>query len=138
MATTNHERVGRALTLLSAGLGPFAEREFEAAYGKDWLDEVKRKDTSAAGPLQNASPTDVQFLLKAIWNEWNTVFRKVLGQSERTLVSELRDIRNRWAHQDPFSSDDAYRALDSTHRLLMAVSAGKEAEEVDKAKQELL
>jgi len=138
MATTNHERVGRALTLLSSGLAPFAEREFMAAYGPDWLEEVERKDTSASSAPQPASPTDVQFLLKVVWNEWNAVFRKVLGQSERTLVSELRDIRNRWAHQDPFSSDDAYRALDSTHRLLTAISAASEAEAVETAKQELL
>ena len=29
---TNHERVGKALELLKAGLGPFAEREFTNAY----------------------------------------------------------------------------------------------------------
>ena len=45
-----------------------------------------------------------------MWNQWNIVFRKTLGQAERTFVSELRDVRNRWAHQNPFSTDDAYRA----------------------------
>ena len=42
-----------------------------------------------------------------MWNQWNLVFKKTLGQEERTLVSELRDARNRWAHQNPFSADDA-------------------------------
>jgi predicted AAA+ superfamily ATPase len=51
-------------------------------------------------------------------------------------VSELRDWRNKWAHQAAISSDDADRALDSIHRLLTAVSA-PEAEEVHKMKQEL-
>ena len=37
-----------------------------------------------------------------------TGLRKVLGQSERSLVSELLDARNRWAHQEAFSTDDAY------------------------------
>jgi predicted AAA+ superfamily ATPase len=138
MAVTNHERVGRALTLLSTGLAPFVEREFKAAYGDAWLGEVARNDRGAGGLPQKVSITDVQFLLTAVWNEWNMVFRRVLGQGERTLVSELRDIRNRWAHQEAFSSDDAYRALDSTHRLLSAVSAAREAEAVDRAKQELL
>src|SRR5690349_13460338 len=138
MATTNHDRVGRALTLLSSGLAPFVGRELQAVYGPSWLDEVQRNDRSAGALPQKVSATDVQFLLKVVWSEWNTVFRKVLGQGERTLVSELRDIRNRWAHQEPFSTDDAYRALDSTHRLLMAISAAKEAEAVEKAKQELL
>src|SRR5262249_48673936 len=62
--------------------------------------------------------------------------KKTLGQSERTLVSELRDVRNRWAHQNPFSTDDAYRALDSAGRLLTAVSAP--VDEIEKVKMELL
>jgi hypothetical protein len=28
MAVTNHERVGKALEVLKAGLGPFVDREF--------------------------------------------------------------------------------------------------------------
>jgi hypothetical protein len=31
MAITNHERVGKSLTLLKDGLGPFVERELKAA-----------------------------------------------------------------------------------------------------------
>jgi hypothetical protein len=31
MAITNHERVGKALEQLKAGLGPFVEREIKAA-----------------------------------------------------------------------------------------------------------
>src|SRR5690606_23051262 len=48
-----------------------------------------------------------------------------------------RDVRNRWAHQKPFGSDDTYRALDSASRLLTAVSAS-EADEIEKMKMELL
>jgi len=33
MAITNHERVGKALELLKAGLAPFVEREFKARFG---------------------------------------------------------------------------------------------------------
>src|SRR5258708_28091074 len=81
---------------------------------------------------------DTQALLLVMWDQWNVVFRNVLGQAERTLVSELRDVRNKWAHQEPFSSDDAYRALDSVQRLLSAVSAADQATEVGRQKQELL
>src|SRR5260370_33388421 len=80
---------------------------------------------------------DAHALLMTLWNQWNDVFRKTLGQAERTLVSELREVRNRWAHQRPFSTDDAYRALDSIARLLTSVSA-PEASEVEKIKLELL
>ncbi|MDZ7317502.1 MAG: hypothetical protein ONB24_15430, partial [candidate division KSB1 bacterium] len=33
MATTNHERVGKMLELLTAGLAPFVERELSAGSG---------------------------------------------------------------------------------------------------------
>ncbi|MGQ9725322.1 MAG: DUF499 domain-containing protein, partial [Tepidimonas sp.] len=52
------------------------------------------------------------------------------------LVQELRDWRNKWAHQEPFSSRDAERAMDSMERLLTAVSA-KEADEVERMMLEL-
>lgn len=134
MAVTNHERVGQALKLLAQGLAPFVERECRAKHGDGWVTMVARTDD----PSRKMSPTDVQFLLKAIWDEWRAGFDRVLGQSERTLVSELRDTRNRWAHQEVFSSDDVYRALDSAHRLLAAVSAPEEASMADKLKQDLL
>ena len=54
---------------------------------------------------------------------------------KRTLVSELRGVRNHWAHQRVFSGDDAYRALDSAARLLTAVSA-PQAGAVEKMKME--
>ena len=137
MATTNHERVGRALSLLSEGLAPFVARECQAKYGDLWLEAVARNDPGSTGPGRKTSPTDAQFLLKVIWDEWQPVFRNVLGQTERTYVSELRDIRNRWAHQDAFSTDDAERALDTMRRLLLAVSAPEAALDMDKARQEL-
>lgn len=137
MAMTNHERVGKALDLLKVGLGPFVQREMENAFGEqaqqatanilgdDWLTSGKSIEEMDAGAL-----------LKLMWDTWNDVFRQVLGFSERTLVSELRDVRNKWAHQETFSSDDADRALDSVERLLTAISA-LQAEEVRKIKMEL-
>ena len=58
-----------------------------------------------------------------MWELWNDCFQKILGPSDRSLVSELRDVRNKWAHQKAFSTDDAYRAIDSISRLLTAVAA---------------
>src|SRR5206468_6643766 len=78
----------------------------------------------------------VAALLKLVWEAWNDVFGKTLGRAERSLVQELRDCRNKWAHQEPFASDDADRALDSMARLLTAVSA-PQADEVGKMKMEL-
>ena len=72
-----------------------------------------------------------------MWGTWNDVFHEILGRAERSLVSELRDYRNKWAHQESFSSDDAYRVLDSVGRLLVAVSA-PQSEDLERMKMELL
>src|SRR3989441_7751562 len=138
MAITNHERVGKALELLKQGLGPFVEREFKSLYKEQALVEAQRFMTSERLDAKRAlAAWDAAVLLRLMWEAWNDVFRRTLGQAERTLVSELRDVRNRWAHQEPFSTDDAYRALDSAGRLLTAVSA-PEAGELEKMKMELL
>ncbi len=138
MATTNRERVGKALELLRTGLALFATREFASAYRESAAAEAAR---FLAGDRLNAGKPiaqwDVAALLKVMWEAWNEVFRQALGPAERSLLSELRDWRNRWAHQETFSSDDAYRALDSAARLLSAVSA-REAEEIERMKMELL
>src|SRR5262245_33838772 len=138
MAITNHERVGKALELLKAGLGPFAEREFMNAYQTNAQSQavlfLGEDRLLAEKPV---TQWDASALLKIMWDAWNEVFRKTLGQSERTLVSELRDQRNKWAHQQTFSSDDAYPVLDSAGRLFVAVSASQ-ADEIEKMKMELL
>jgi predicted AAA+ superfamily ATPase len=138
MAINNHERVGKAMDLLKEGLGPFLEREFKNLYREKATSEALRflnDDRNLVGKA--FGDWDVAPLLKLMWEAWNDVFRRTLGQSERTLVSELRDLRNKWAHQQSFSGDDAYRALDSAGRLLSAVSA-PQADKIDKMKMELL
>ncbi|MEJ5198860.1 MAG: Swt1 family HEPN domain-containing protein, partial [Anaerolineae bacterium] len=89
------------------------------------------------GELPEGESLDAHALLVIMWDHWNEAFKGTLGFAERSLVSELRETRNRWAHQGTFSTDDAYRALDSIARLLTAVSA-PEAAEVERQKQELL
>ena len=139
MAISNYERVGKALDLLRAGLRPYFEREMRAAHGEKWLDEAA--NTFAGGRLprdaKGAVNWDTHALLSVMAGQWNSVFSKKLGKAERNLVEELRATRNDWAHQKPFSTDDAYRALDSIHRLLSAISA-EQAAEVERSKQELL
>lgn len=138
MALSNQERVGKALELVRAGLAPFVDREFTNLYKTKALEEANQY---VRDPRQKTDQPfaewDAAALLKLMWDAWNVVFRQVLGQAERTLVSEMRDVRNRWAHQKAFSSDDTYRALDSATRLLTAVSA-PQASDIEKMKMELL
>jgi hypothetical protein len=130
MAVTNHERIGRALALLTKGLAPFVARECRAKHGEHWVGRVARH--------QYADPNDAQFLLTVLTDQWREIFGKVLGRAERNYVSELIEMRNRWAHQGSFSTDDTYRAMDTIHRMLTSVASADEALEADRMRQELL
>lgn len=141
MAQTNHDRVGKTLEYLREGLKPFVERELKNQHAQRWFEELR----SSAPPQQlslmgteQAPNWDIHVILACMWEQWNTVFQKTLGRGERSNVSELRDVRNKWAHQNPFSSDDTYRALDTASRLLLAVSASDQVTEVEKMKAEVL
>ena len=141
MSKTNHARVGEALDTLNKGLRPFVERELRAAFKDTWeqtVSAILRKDGGAVKSATGGEINwDTQNLLLIMWETWSGVFRNTLGHTERAIVSELREVRNRWAHQTAFSSDDAYRALDSIGRLLTAVSA-PEAKELEEQKMALL
>jgi hypothetical protein len=141
MAISNHDRVTKVMDLLKVGLQPYVEREMKAQHHELWLQEARASvaDTQVHLFTGSAEPEwDAASLLAIMWNQWEKVFRKTLGRAERSLISELREIRNKWAHQQAFSSDDAYRALDSAGRLLGQVSATPQVDEIEKMKTELL
>ncbi len=126
----NHNLVGEALKLLAAGLGPYVTNKMQdtVANGGYTL-----SDADAVSEIAG----DVAVTLRVMVVAWNDVFRDSLGQTERSLVSEIREIRNRWAHLESFNDDDLDRALDSVGRLLAAVGATSEAERVNRAKHRL-
>lgn len=41
MAIANHERIGKVLELLNAGLKPFFERELQSAYSDGWEETMR-------------------------------------------------------------------------------------------------
>lgn len=134
MALSNYDRVGRAMDQLKTGLMRFVEREMKSAYGETWQEMV----TDIPPRDGWVDYWDVQKLLLVMWDQWAKVFSQILGHTERSLVSELRETRNQWAHQKPFSTNDTLRALDSTARLLNAISASAEHAEVEKMRMDLL
>ncbi len=124
MALTNHQRVGKALEHLREGLAGFIAREFRNKYqDQDQAEAQRRLGTDKLRGNKPIVQWDAAALLRLMWESWNDVFGQTLGHAERALVSELRTFRDRWAHQENFSSDDADRALDSIERLLAAVAA---------------
>jgi hypothetical protein len=135
---SEHQRIGLALDTLTRGLFPFFERELKAAYGSNWEETAR---SSLRGQIQGAPQIncwDAHAILSVMWEHWNNVFRFRLGMAERSLVIELREYRNRWAHQSTFTEDDSYRVLDSVQRLLRTCGAEHEAEEIEDRKFDVL
>ena len=91
MALTNHDRVGKALDQLAAGLQPFIERELKAVLGERWQDAAKEGTADCRGPAKPINWADPQTLLGVMWNQWNAVFGRTPGAAERSLVSELHE-----------------------------------------------
>ncbi len=147
MALSNRERVGRVLEALTAGLAPFAVREYRMVYKGDYAREIDAALTTAAFELPRdafkdvnslLSRLDAQNTLNLLWRRWNELFQDKLGHTGRSYVSEMMQARNDWAHQKPFSNDEAYRVADTASRLLKMVSAGEQAALVEQIGHELL
>lgn len=148
MAVSNRDRVERVMDALKQGLGPFVIREYKMTYkGQKYIDEIDRALTSGAYQLPEEAlhgeatlleHIDVQGWLNLMQRRWNEVFQAKLGKSERGYVGELSDYRNDWAHQKPFTNEEAYRVADTASRLLKSISAANEAKIVDETAQELL
>ena len=84
MATTNHERVGKAMDLLRAGLAPFVEREFANLHKAQTAEAARRYagDDRTIGK-KALKDWDVAALLKLMWEAWNDVFGRTRDPVER-------------------------------------------------------
>ena len=147
MAKTNRVRVEEIMDALKDGLGPYVLARYKARYRGKYLQEMEVALYDASGRSQRLSDEaaalqrlDAQAWLNLInhRNNWHEVFSGKLRQTERNYVFELRDARNRWAHQKSFDSDAAYRVADTATRLLKAIGAEKQARLIDVHAQELL
>ncbi len=138
MAMNNRERVGKAFDLLSEGLLDVVDEVMTRTYSSStWTEKWAAEDAQRKGGAPRAyTKHDVQVQLRAI-TEQGYRFKDVLSRAQQGFASELRETRNRWAHSEPFSSDDATRALDTIERLLHAVGAVDSAEDVRKLRIDL-
>jgi hypothetical protein len=113
--------VEQVMDVLRAGLTPFVERYLKARYGAAWQ-SYARWD-----PRDGDFHWDVPVLIGTILTQWEPVFSAVMGPADRSLLHEVRDWRNRWAHQREIPATDVYRACDSAERLLLSVAAPEAA-----------
>jgi uncharacterized protein len=146
MAENNSERIHRGLEILRKALAPYIKRQLKAVYKEGWWKNgaephlrgtvgMDAKGSKPASEDKRFESLDIQALLTILNNVWSEAFQADLGQAGRSYVNELRDVRNKWAHQNPFTLDDTYRAFDTMTRLLEMVAAPERAETGELARQ---
>ena len=129
MSKSNRTYIFEALDQFKDGMIPFVRTRLESSLSGHWPSQVKSK-VEVLRVSNGIIEWDVAGLLKTMMSFWGEAFRTVLGPVERSYVSEILEVRNRFAHDQSFSYDDTERALDTIKRLLESVSAGDTAEKV--------
>ncbi|GAA4286600.1 DUF499 domain-containing protein [Georgenia daeguensis] len=142
MALSNRDRIDRMFRVMAPALDDFISSvigQDDQALGANWFKLVQGKDLRNGAPADKAyDPLDPQVQFRML-TEGNVTggykpgwypFNRALGKAGDAYASELREVRNSWAHNGTFSDEDAYRALDTGERLLKLVGAAKEAGEV--------
>lgn len=117
MALSNRQRVQGAQDALLDELVVYVEKALKRAYGDDWVNRVTARFSGT--PIDGAGKPvwDMQLTVKAIAEFWHEAFADKLKPDDRNNVFELRSWRNKLAHDEPFTYDDTYRALDTMYRV---------------------
>lgn len=137
----------QAFDVLRQGLAPYISRRMKASrYGSQWWrdgvepnlsNSADRKHLSALNSdKERLSALDTYNLLHVIRRTWN-VFQDDLGQDGCAYIDEVYDARNRWAHQEPITIQEATRYLDTIARLLEKIKA-KGQDDIRKLADDLL
>jgi len=145
MAKSNKDRIGEALDLFVFAYRPFVVETLANKY-KVNVDEAAAKaqeflsQGARAGSFIPSSPDewDVGSIFSIVQTDWQYNFRYQLDSADRSMLHEVKDVRNGWAHQKSFNINDTQRALDTVHRLLLSIGAQKEAQTVDELAQETM
>tara|TARA_Y100001968_G_scaffold331812_1_gene387780 strand:+ start:5657 stop:8923 length:3267 start_codon:yes stop_codon:yes gene_type:complete len=128
MALSNRDRIGKALDHLRDGLLPYISNQLYDNLSPNWQEQL---------PPNTSNLKDVSVLLGLFMTYWTGIFKRLLSQSDRAYISELKEARNKWAHSESMSSDDVDRYLDTAIRLCRNINASEQAEAIRRIREEL-
>lgn len=136
MAMSNRDRVNKMFEIAAPIFDAFLQETLAVNLpdGAAWTILVAARDEQRGIKGKEYLQTDPQVQLRMLTENiphqlkpgWYP-FDGLLSQVHKSYASELRKYRDDFAHNKPFTDDDAYRALDTCERLLSAVSGGAQA-----------
>lgn len=138
MAMTERRYVFEAVETLSDALIPFVERRLRDAYDRHWRAVAADQIGGLKFDPEGNPAWDLSTLLRAMDRFWMEAFSSRLGRAERSIAHELIDVRDRLAHNAPFTWDDTERAPDSARRLMAAIGAGDSARRIGNMREAVL
>lgn len=143
MAIDTRQIIGGSVDDLAEGLRPFIERVFAERLpdGPSWVQIVAHKDELAGRPTSHHHANDVGLMLRVMTEKLGNLgypFDGHISRQATNWASEMREVRNKHAHQVEFSLAETYRALDSAELLLREVGAADEAQRIAARKPAVL
>jgi hypothetical protein len=137
-----HAAVGEAINVLVGGLTPFVQRVMSTALPPSvaWTELLRRKDAAAGRRTGEYRTGDLSLMLRVMTERLGNIgypFSQHLSRQAQNYASELRDVRNRWAHNEQFNVAEAFRAIDTAELLLRAIGADAQAAQVAELKVEI-
>lgn len=143
MTIDTRQIIGGSVDDLAEGLRPFIERVFAERLpeGPSWVQILAHKDELAGRPTSHHHANDVGLMLRVMTEKLGNLgypFDGHLSRQATNWASEMREVRNKHAHQVEFTPAETYRALDSAELLLREVGADDEAQRIAARKPEVL
>lgn len=147
MALSNRDRIYQAFELL----GPAVDRFLTETVGPElpetatgWIDILRAVKAPNAHADKKYSPLDPSDSLRMFTDNipykykrgWDPIGKR-LNRSQMSWANQLVDARNRLAHHENFSNDDAQFDLDICYRFLLAIGGPKEAAAVAKLRDDV-
>lgn len=131
---SNHEIIGQALAMLREPLSGYIFQQLntipeykinDAWWREGILPNIRdERDYARLTPLtdyaERQDALDVSICLNLMISHWPNLFKYRLPNSARSWISEIRDVRNAWAHFSgtDFTDKETSRALDTMALLL--------------------
>src|SRR5258708_2137067 len=107
MAKSTRQYVFEGMELLPEALIPFVEKRLESCLKGHWQLQVVERLNIARPSGKGDFNWDQAALLNVMNIFWMEAFKQVLGNTERSIVNELREVRNKLSHNENFTYDDA-------------------------------